>query len=457
MENLIIELSKYLNIILFAIYTFYSFSVLRSHDKKRQGRIFRSQRILMHLIHLTCYMVLYLVTGNIKVVLFYLVQLAFLLAAMLLYQGVYKRLSKLVLNHMLMFFVISFIMLTRISFDMAVRQFAFVAAAMALCLVVPVLIERFRYWDRFGWIYAAVGIGLLLVVLIFAKENNGAKNWIGIFGIGIQPSEFVKILYVFFIAALLSKRKDFKAVVLITAAAGIHVILLVLEKDLGGALIYFITYLFMLYCATKNSVYLFSGLLAGSGAAVVAYKLFNHVRVRVMAWKNPWADIEQGGYQVAQSLFAIGTGGWFGLGLGQGLPLSIPVRESDFIFAAISEEMGGIFAVCIVLVSISCFVMFINISMKMKHPFFRLVAFGFSIQYIFQVFLNIGGVTKFIPSTGVTLPLISYGGSSVISMIIMFSMIQGLYVINQDEENPNGKEGKKGRKANKKDEAQASV
>ena len=180
--------------------------------------------------------------------------------------------------------------------------------------------------------------------------------------------------------------------------------------------------------------YLLAGLLAGGGASVAAYYLFSHVRVRVLAWSDPWSHINQEGYQICQSLFAIGTGGLFGMGLGQGLPKSVPVVESDFIFAAISEELGVIFSICLILVYISSFIMFINIALKMKKRFYKLSAFGLSVVFIFQVFLSIGGVTKFIPSTGVTLPLISYGGSSIVATIVIFSIIQGMYVLNGREE-----------------------
>lgn len=454
MENLIIELSKYLIIILFTVYTLYCFTVFRSHDKKRQNRVFTKQRVIMILIHLICYLLLYLDTKNIKILILYLCQLAFLLLTIGIYQLVYKKLSRLILNNMLMLLVISFVMLTRISYDSAIRQFVMAAAAIAVCLVVPFIMDRFKYLDRFGWIYAGAGLLLLLMVLVLGESKYGAKNWIEIAGFSLQPSEFVKIIFIFFIASLLSKRKDFKYVAAVSAVAAVHVLVLVAGKDLGAALIFFITYLFMLYIATEQPIYLISGLLAGSGAATLAYRMFDHVRVRVMAWKNPWADYDGGGYQVAQSLFAIGTGGWFGMGLGKGLPMSIPVRESDFIFAAISEELGGIFAVCIVLVYMSCFIMFVNISMKMKKPFYKLTAFGLSVQYIFQVLLNIGGVIKFIPSTGVTLPLISYGGSSVISVIIIFSIIQGLYVLSQEEDERNNHEQGNEKTKRKKEEPQ---
>lgn len=158
------------------------------------------------------------------------------------------------------------------------------------------------------------------------------------------------------------------------------------------------------------------------------------MRTRVLAWSNPWDVIEKEGYQITQSLFAIGTGGWFGMGLFQGSPDKIPVVDQDFIFSAISEELGGIFALCLILICVSCFLMFINIAMQIKDDFYKLVALGLGTVYGFQVFLTIGGVTKFIPSTGVTLPLVSYGGSSMLSTLIMFAIIQGMYLLREDED-----------------------
>ena len=233
--------------------------------------------------------------------------------------------------------------------------------------------------------------------------------------------------------------------------AGAHVLLLVLERDLGASLILFLTYIIVLYIATGKSFYLFGGLLGGAAASFVAYQLFPHVKVRVSAWLDPWATIDSSGYQVAQSLFAIGTGGWFGMGIGKGLPTSIPVGKSDFIFSAISEEFGGIFALWILFLYVSCFILFLTIALRTKEIFYKLVALGLSIMFAVQVFLSIGGVTKFIPSTGVTLPLLSYGGSSVLSTVIVFSILQGIYMMNQNED---GKiEKRKVRRTNQKQSA----
>lgn len=435
MENLIIQLAKYIIIILFSIYTLYCFTVFRSKDKERQNRIYRKQQGLMYLIHLICHVLLFLNTQDRKLILYYGLELVFFVTSAFVYRFVYRNLSRLVLNNMQMLLAISFIMLARLELPLAKRQLFMAAAGLLACLVVPFVIEKFRYIDRLGWLYAVLGLLCLLSVFIpkVGVEKYGASNWIQIYSITLQPSEFVKIIFVFFIAALLARSTEFKEVVKITAMAAVYVLVLVLEKDLGGALIFFMTYMCVLYAATSQPLYEAAGFGAFSVAAVVAYRIFAHVRVRVQAFLDPWSDIDSGGYQVASSLFAIGTGGWFGMGLGKGMPKSIPVRESDFIFSAISEEMGGIFAVCMILVCLSCFIMFVNIAMKMKRSFYKLTALGLSVIYIFQVFLTIGGAIKFIPSTGVTLPLVSYGGSSVLSTILLFSIIQGMYVLNQDE------------------------
>lgn len=445
MENIVVELSRYIIIIFTTIYTLYCFTVFRSSNKLRQNNIFHKQTTLMYMIHFICYGLLYLDSKNEKIIYLYLAELVFFILIKLIYKLVYKKLSIYILNNMLFLIMIGLVMLTRLSFDMAMKQFLIIAISFAICLIVPVVIEKIPYLSDLGWFYGAFGLVVLLIVYLFGTTKYGARNWLNLFGVLIQPSEFVKIIFIFFAASLLSRYKDFKSIVKITVLAASYVIIFVISKDLGSGLLFFVAYIVVLYVATGKPFYLFSGLGLGSLAAYIAYFLFSHVRVRVTAWRDPWTYIDNEGFQVAQSLFAIGTGGWFGLGLAKGLPSSIPIVESDFIFSAISEELGGITAICIILISLSCFIMFINIAMKMKKEFYKLVAVGLSTLYIFQVFLTIGGAVKFIPSTGITLPLVSYGGSSALSTIIMFSIIQGMYVLNQNEVDVN--ERKKAKKA----------
>lgn len=449
MINLITQISKYLNIVFIAIYTYHAFRVFSLTDKDKKDKIYRKMKHIIYLFHFVCYLVMFLNTGSLKVAGLYFAQLVAMTIIFAIYPWVYSNISKFLLNNMMLLLTIGYIMLTRLNFDKAMKQFGIATVSIVFCIMVPIIIEKIKNLRKYGWIYGAIGSATLLSVLFVGVSNYGATNWISIKGFTFQPSEFVKIMFVFCIASLLSKRKDFKYVVLVTALAAVHVLILVFENDLGGALIFFITYLIMLYVATSQPLYFFAGLGAGCIASYLAYHMFGHVRVRVMAWRDPWKLIENEGYQVSQSLFAIGTGGWFGMGLFKGLPTSIPVVVSDFIFSAISEEMGGFFAILLILICISCFLMFVTIAMKIQDLFYKLLALGLSTLYLFQVFLAIGGVTKFIPSTGVTLPLVSYGGSSILSSIIMFSIIQGLFIMNQDRNEKIEKKRKKSPKSKK--------
>ncbi len=436
MIHLITELSKYTMIILFALYTYQCFSALkRSVDREEQAEKFRIQVVYMYLFHLNAYAVLYLsMERNPQILKFYLMQAVFFSAVQLCYGIFYKRVSRLIVNNMCMLMCIGFVMLTRLSYDHAMKQFQIAVISMALTMLIPFFISRFQYFRSLTWLYALAGITMLGVVAVLGAVSHGAKLSFSIAGITIQPSEFIKIIFVFFVASMFYESTEFVQVVKATVVAGLHVIILVLSKDLGAGLIFFIAYMVMLYVATRKLYYFAGGLLCGALASVVAYHLFHHVRVRVVAWQDPLAVFANEGNQVANSLFAIGTGGWFGMGLNQGMPNKIPEVKQDFIFSAIAEELGGIFAICLILVCVSCLLMFLNIAMQMKDFFYKLVALGLGTIYGFQILLSIGGDIKFIPSTGVTLPLVSYGGSSLLSTLIIFAIIQGLYLLRERTE-----------------------
>ncbi len=435
MTILIVEISKYLMMFLFALYTFMCFAVFRGNrNQKKKDRLFLWQRVLMYAIHFSAFLALYAVQNDWRVIIFYLFQVILISIVLTCYQLFYSGASMLLANNMCMLLIVGFTMLTRLSIERAIKQYIIALAAVVLTLVIPLMIHKLTFLKRMTWVYALVGIAGLSAVAVLGKTSYGAKISISIAGLfTIQPSEFIKILFVFFVACMLWRNPNFKTVCITTAVAAVHVLILVMSRDLGGALIYFITYLIMLYVATKKLFYFASGILCGSIAAMIAYQMFTHVQVRVVAWKDPLRVIDNEGYQICQSLFAIGTGGWFGMGLGQGTPNKIPVVEQDFIFSAIAEEMGTIFALCLIMVCASCFLIFLNVAMQMKDRFYKLLALGFGIVYGFQIFLTIGGAIKLIPSTGVTLPLVSYGGSSLLATMIIFAVIQGLCVLRQDE------------------------
>lgn len=434
MVTIITEVSKYLMMILFACYAYECFSVLQSSaSPERQKHILRRQQCFLFLIHLDAYLVIFAVKQELWVLAFFLMQELLICAIQLIYRFLYKKASRLVTNNLCMLLVISFIILMRLNEQKVVRQFIFAVTGTLVMLLVPFFIRHIHFLHKLPYLYAVAGIALLALVAVAGKTDYGAKLSFTFGPVSLQPSEFIKILFVFFVAAMFYHSTDFKQVVVTTALAAAHVLVLVISRDLGSASIFFITYLVMLYVATKNPGYLGLGAAAGTLAALVAYKLFSHVRVRVTAWKDPLSVIDDQGYQVCQSLFAIGTGGWFGLGLYGGMPNKVPVADEDFVFAAISEELGSIFAICVILVCASCYLMFLNIAMQIHNQFYKLIALGLGTVYGFQVFLTIGGVIKFIPSTGVTLPLVSYGGSSLLSTLIIFAVIQGLYIIREDE------------------------
>lgn len=426
-------------IILITVYTFQCFSIFGYQNPDSKNRILRQQTVLIFMIHTLAFMSMYLATDDFKILGLYLMQVILFGATILLYTMIYPKVSRLVVNNMCMLMSIGFIMITRLDYASAVKQFVIAGAALALSLVIPIIIRKFRLLSEWRNFYAVAGIIFLVVVIIAGIMGRGRTGGaylaidIGNF-FAFQPSEIVKIIFVFFVASSFKLSLQFKDIVITTAIAAFHVLILVASRDLGTALIIFVVYLVMLYVATRQPLYIFAGLAAGSVAAVAAYYLFSHIRVRVTAWKDPLGAYNEGGYQIAQFLFAIGTGGWFGTGLYQGSPDMIPVAISDGIFAAISEEMGLIFSLCMILICVSCYVMFLNIAMQLHNMFYKLVALGLGTCYIFQVFLTIGGETKFIPLTGVTIPLVSYGGSSLISTLIMFAIIQGLYILREDEE-----------------------
>ena len=298
MLRAVIELSKYILVVNILLYTLTSFIVLRRDDRERKGFIFVLQYLMIFINHMT---------GSLVV----------------LMRAVYPRANRMMQNHIAMLLSISFVILTRISLTRAIRQFTIVAISLVIALIIPVFMKYVRLLKSCAYIFAAAGISILGIVLISGSITNGSKLSFSIMGLSFQPSEFVKIIYVMFLAALLSRAERFLHIVVATALAAVHVLFLVASRDLGSALIYYITYVILLFVATRKARYLLLGLAGGSAAAYVSYFLFSHVRVRVEAWLDPWNDINATGYQIAQSLFGIGTGGWFGMGIDAGTPGTI--------------------------------------------------------------------------------------------------------------------------------------
>ncbi len=323
----------------------------------------------------------------------------------------------------------------RLSPDTGFRQFVWFLAGTTVFLAANALYVAFEDKFRSVWLYYGGIIALFLITLTLGTELNGAKNWIVIGGFTLQPSEIIKLLFVFFMAAAFSDPERLRLKIgdrtlgpkwvmigLVFTLLGFFAI----QREFGTALLVFMVYLSFLYVFERDILFpLINAAIAGLGA-VVAFRFVHHLQVRLDTWLDPWADISGTGYQITQSLFAIGTGSFFGTGLGLGHPEYIPAVHTDFIFAAICEETGIFGGIAIVLLFFLLVYRGIKISLRLQDRFTKAMAFGLTITLGFQTFIIIGGVIKLIPLTGITLPFISYGGSSLIASYITLGILQAL-------------------------------
>ncbi len=298
--------------------------------------------------------------------------------------------------------------------------------AMLFCIL---LVRYVRRWKFMMLIIMAGAALLLLLPLAIGTEQNGATNWITVGGTSLQPSEIVKIALVLILSYYLSEHRFIPWLLF----AGVSLGILMLQKDLGTALIYYATTLFLFFSATGNLPLTGLGLLGGGGAALLGYQMFAHVKTRVAIWRNPWLYYETSGYQIVQMLMAIASGGLFGVGLGLGAPRVIPVYFTDCIFAVICEQFGIIFGVLVLVMYVILIIRGTSIASSARSSFHSLLAMGVTVMLGIQTFVIIGGVIKLIPLTGVTMPFVSYGGTSMVSCMGLIGLLQGVASLNQDD------------------------
>lgn len=428
MGSFISETSSYSMVAIFATFLMIDIIVFFYKRPEKHTKTYFIQTLLVVLFHAVGYITLYIRSGDVRYFLFFAFQEIILFALALVYHTIYRHMSHLLLNNMLMLLFIGFVILGRLAFENAIRQYIITIVAFAFSLAVPWFILKFTKLRKLTYFYAGIGIFLLGVVWLTGAVTNGSRLAFRILGMSFQPSEFVKISIVFFNAAILSDRKNKYRYWISALFTLIHVLLLVLSRDLGSACIYCGTYLIMLFLANRNVLTLVAGGFGASGAAVLAYKLFSHVRIRVQTWLDPWGDMDNKSYQLSQSLFAIGTGGYFGMGLLRGNPYSIPYVNEDFVFSAIAEELGVVFSILVIVLYLFIVLHVLRMAFRVKDEFYSLILTGCAVTMGIQVFLTIGGGSRLIPLTGVTLPLISMGGSSLSATILMFSVLHGIYI-----------------------------
>ncbi|WP_297281168.1 FtsW/RodA/SpoVE family cell cycle protein [uncultured Anaerococcus sp.] len=327
-----------------------------------------------------------------------------------------------------MLFSIGVAIIYRLNPSYGKRQLQFYLVGIVLFFLTYFLLKSFDFWNNIRLFYVIISVGLFMITLVFGSYIGGAKNWIILGPVTIQPSEFIKVPLAFYVASFYSKYNEISMKPFgryyMNIVIYIFIGFLFLQKDLGTALIFFGLLILSQFVYEKDRVLITINIVAMVFGSILAYFMFGHVRIRVATWLDPWSDINATGYQITQALFAVASGGLFGTGIGLGHPDYIPVAESDFIFSAISEEMGVFMGIAVVLLFMILVYRAFKISLIQQNKFYSALAFCIGVLFALQTFIILGGVLKIIPLTGVTLPFISQGGSSMLSGFILLGCLQ---------------------------------
>lgn len=324
------------------------------------------------------------------------------------------------------------IVLCRINIDYGLKQIVWAILGGVVFFAAYAIYYNIKFWDKLWFLYFICGSALFIATLIFGKTVNGARNWLQIGGFAFQPSEITKILFVMFLACYFSRSSwtgsfmGIKPKWITLIGTYLFIGFLVLQRDWGTILVLFSIYIFMIYVYEQDYKFLLCNVGSAAIVAVLGYNFLHHIQVRVSTWLDPWADISNTGYQITQSLFAIASGGYFGRGIGNGSPNYIPEVHSDFIFAAVCEEMGVFGGAAIIilffLIAYRCF----KISIMTDNVYDKALSFGLTVMFAMQTFIIVGGVIKLIPLTGITLPFVSYGGTSIVVSLASLGIIQAI-------------------------------
>ena len=461
MFQLIIILCRYLFVFYIAFFLWQGVEFLLSERglRHRDGKTAAIlQRVMIVMTHITAFAILAydpqtasvrldaVVTGTLG--------LAFIVLGQIAAGFVYKKSCPLLWNGMFFLLDIGIIMMQRLSPADAGRQLIYNAAGLACVLLAPLVLKIVNKSEKLDIVYMLAGLALLVLPFFIGVAVLGSNNWISVGGFSFQPSEAVKFLLVFYLASAFSRdswesssakaklpardawargrppagrparEATFKRLLLPGAVTLVYIGVLFCQNDLGTALIFFMGFMTMAYIACGSELMFLGGMLAASGAVWFAYRRFSHFQTRVAAWRNPWSDPHNRGYQILQSMFAIGTWGLFGSGLTRGVPGLVPVVRSDFIFSGICEEFGSLFGIGLIGIFVMIFYRGINIGLRCERRYSSLLAAGFTCLLAFQTFLILGGVIKLVPMTGVTLPFVSAGGSSVVVCMAMIGIVQ---------------------------------
>lgn len=337
----------------------------------------------------------------------------------------------LIIDMVVYLLAVGLTMLYRLSPDYGTKQAFLALGGIIAFFAVIIFMKRFKIQYKHHLLLGASILALLLITQIWGTEINGSKNWINLYFTNVQPSEFIKLLFVFFMACLLNEETTARRFIKIAASMLVIIVFFVMQRDLGSAFIFFTVFLMMLFTKDIKGYYTALSAAVAIGGAFISYFAFSYIKFRVLAWVNPWKYVADKSYQITQSLFAVATGGLIGTGLFLGNPKFIPAVHTDFIFSAICEEtgvLGGIFLLCVYAL-LSAIGM--DISMKCSNPIYSAAALGLTSLSVIQTLIIVCGVLNIIPITGVTLPFISYGGSSLLSQFLNIGILYYISTIHK--------------------------
>jgi peptidoglycan glycosyltransferase len=336
---------------------------------------------------------------------------------------------------------IGYVVIARLSDRLAALQTTWTFIAIVAFVLTLFLVPRPSDLARFKWTFLIIGAGLLMLPLVpgIGISVGGARIWVHLGPINFQPGEFAKLALALFFAGYLADNRELigassrrigplripelRFLLPITLAWGFAVAVMVAEKDLGSALLFFTLFTVMMWVATERAAFLILGLALFAVAAFTAYQLFAVVQTRVEVWIDPWSRYQGKGYQIVQAMFAFANGGTGGTGLGLGSPTKIPAAKTDYIFAAIGEEMGLVGATAVLIAFLLLIGAGLRIAVRAERPFEKLLATGLTTIIGMQAFIIIGGVLRVVPLTGITLPFVSYGGSSLLANWVLLALL----------------------------------
>ena len=320
------------------------------------------------------------------------------------------------------------IVLYRIDPSLGMRQPLYYAAGVGGMILCVLAVRGMKKWQVPVLLMMGGSLLLLALPLVMGREINGAKAWVFFGSVSFQPSELVKVFLILCVSFMLSRRQRVMSIIY----AALCILLLALQRDMGAALLFYFTVLLLIYVSTGSLVLTLAGLAAGFAAAYIGYSHFPYIQSRVAMWQDPWQDEYGKGYQIVMGLIAMVNGGLMGTGLGSGNMTTIPEAQNDYIFAIITNEFGMIFAALVVVMYIMIVVRGAMIARRSTSAMHAYLSIGSVCMLAVQTFVIIGGVIKLIPLTGVTLPFISAGGSSMVSAMCLIGLVQGVEARNRD-------------------------